>query len=115
MPVRGMRAMPYVTYAAIAPGPRCVPSFRMKESDVHAIPLRWCGMNPRMAALAAFIAAALLGACAPLPPRTPPGSKPSTSSLPDTDPVTDPCEDTGSKAARKRCRDLYEQARKGGY
>lgn len=78
-----------------------------------AISLRRCGMNPRMTALAALLVATLLGGCSPLPPRTPPGSKPSTSP-PDTGMVTDPCEDAANKAARKRCRDMYEQARKGG-
>lgn len=80
---------------------------------MHAISLRGRRINLRIPALAALLAAFLLGACSPLPPRTPPGSKPSTSP-PDTGMVTDPCEDSANKAARKRCRDMHEQARKGG-
>ena len=100
-------------YAAIPTGLCFAPSFLAKVSAMQAISPRERRIDPRMSALAALLVATLLGGCSPLPPRTPPGSKPSTSS-PDTGMVTDPCEDAANKAARKRCRDMYEQARKGG-
>lgn len=61
--------------------------------------------------LAAAAGATLLAGCTPLPPARTPASR--SSAPPSSDDIlADPCEQTEGSAARKRCRDMYEQARK---